>query len=112
MKKHFASILILCVIMVAASVSYAQDMGIITGNKRGTYYQFGLNLAQLVKSPRNHAECLPTPPARCKTSWRCTRPLAPNWGSSSRMYWPLLPKSGPILLEENRQQDPNGLSII
>jgi len=25
-------------------------MGIITGNKRGTYYQFGLNLAQLVKS--------------------------------------------------------------
>ena len=50
MKKHLVSILILWVIMVAASVSYAQDMGIITGNKRGTYYQFGLNLAQLVKS--------------------------------------------------------------
>ena len=32
------------------TVSYAQDMGIITGNKRGTYYQFGLNLAQMVKS--------------------------------------------------------------
>ena len=50
MKKRLASIVTLLVIMVAASVSYAQDMGITTGNKRGTYYQFGLNLAQLVKS--------------------------------------------------------------
>ena len=50
MKKLFVSSLALFVIIVTASVSYAQDMGIITGNKRGTYYQFGLNLAQLVKS--------------------------------------------------------------
>jgi TRAP transporter TAXI family solute receptor len=50
MKKLFVSSLALFVIIVTASVTYAQDMGIITGNKRGTYYQFGLNLAQLVKS--------------------------------------------------------------
>jgi TRAP transporter TAXI family solute receptor len=50
MKKLFVSSLALFVIIVTTSVSYAQDMGIITGNKRGTYYQFGLNLAQLVKS--------------------------------------------------------------
>jgi TRAP transporter TAXI family solute receptor len=49
MKKRLVSILILLAI-ITASGSYAQDMGIITGNKRGTYYQFGLNLAQLVKS--------------------------------------------------------------
>lgn len=50
MKKLFVSSLASFVIIVTASVSFAQDMGIITGNKRGTYYQFGLNLAQLVKS--------------------------------------------------------------
>ena len=36
--------------MVTASFVSAQDMGIITGSKKGTYYQFGLNLAELVKS--------------------------------------------------------------
>ena len=50
MKKLLGAIFTLFVITVTSSVSYAQDMGIITGNKRGTYYQFGLNLAQLVKS--------------------------------------------------------------
>ena len=49
MKRCLFSI-VLFIIVVAGSVAYAQDMGIITGNKRGTYYQFGLNLAQLVKS--------------------------------------------------------------
>ena len=50
MKKCLASMLTLLAIMAAAGVSFGQDMGIITGNKKGTYYQFGLNLAQLVKS--------------------------------------------------------------
>ena len=49
MKRCLFSI-VLFIIVVAGGVAYAQDMGIITGNKRGTYYQFGLNLAQLVKS--------------------------------------------------------------
>ena len=49
MKRSLFSIVLL-IIIVAGSVAYAQDMGITTGNKRGTYYQFGLNLAQLVKS--------------------------------------------------------------
>ena len=33
-----------------ASLSNAFDMGMITGGKKGTYYQFGLNLQKLVKA--------------------------------------------------------------
>jgi TRAP transporter TAXI family solute receptor len=49
-KKILSSILVLYVGLMTASIASAQDMGIITGNTKGTYYQFGLNLAQLVKS--------------------------------------------------------------
>jgi TRAP-type uncharacterized transport system substrate-binding protein len=49
MKRCILSIFLIVVIFTG-TLSYAQDMGIITGNKRGTYYQFGLNLAQMVKS--------------------------------------------------------------
>jgi TRAP transporter TAXI family solute receptor len=49
MKRSLFSIVLL-IIIVAGSMAYAQDMGITTGNKRGTYFQFGLNLAQLMKS--------------------------------------------------------------
>ena len=49
-KKLLSSILVLYVGLMTASIVFAQDMGIITGNTKGTYYQFGLNLAQLVKS--------------------------------------------------------------
>jgi TRAP transporter TAXI family solute receptor len=48
MKRCLLSIVLL--VIIAGNVAYAQDMGITTGNKRGTYYQFGLNLAQLVKA--------------------------------------------------------------
>ena len=36
-------------VMAMAGVSSAADMGIVTGSEKGTYYQFGLNLQQLVK---------------------------------------------------------------
>jgi len=49
-KKLLGAIFVLFVLMVSASFVSAQDMGIITGSKKGTYYQFGLNLAELVKS--------------------------------------------------------------
>jgi TRAP transporter TAXI family solute receptor len=48
--KRCSFLIILIIIIVLGSMAHAQDMGISTGNKRGTYYQFGLNLAQLVKS--------------------------------------------------------------
>jgi TRAP transporter TAXI family solute receptor len=48
-KKFLGSILLLLFVAIATSV-FAQDLGIITGKKKGTYYQFGLNLAELVKS--------------------------------------------------------------
>ena len=40
---------VIFLVITAASVGFAQEMGIITGGKKGTYYQFGLNLAELVK---------------------------------------------------------------
>ena len=50
MKKGLVGfIVVIFLIVTIASVSFAQHMGIITGGKKGTYYQFGLNLAQLVK---------------------------------------------------------------
>ena len=48
-KKILGSVFLLLCIAIATS-AFAQDLGIITGKKKGTYYQFGLNLADLVKS--------------------------------------------------------------
>jgi TRAP transporter TAXI family solute receptor len=50
MKRVLKLIFVVFVLMVTVSLVSAQDMGIITGSKRGTYYQFGLNVADLVKS--------------------------------------------------------------
>ena len=50
MKKLLEFIFVLFVILATTSLVFAQDMGIITGKKKGTYYQFGLNLAELVKT--------------------------------------------------------------
>jgi TRAP transporter TAXI family solute receptor len=36
-------------IAALAGASFAGEMGIITGSEKGTYYQFGLNMQQLVK---------------------------------------------------------------
>ena len=51
MKNRFA-LLCLTIFLVAvfSSASFAVDLAIMTGGKKGTYYQFGLNLQQLVKS--------------------------------------------------------------
>ncbi len=49
MKRLLISVFVF-VMLLTASLSHAQDMGITTGNKRGTYYQFGLNLAELAKT--------------------------------------------------------------
>lgn len=42
--------LALLLVLGLTNVSFAQQMGIVTGGKKGTYYEFGLNLAELVKS--------------------------------------------------------------
>ena len=49
-KKLLGAIYVLFVLLVTANFVSAQDVGIITGSKKGTYYQFGLNVADLVKS--------------------------------------------------------------
>ena len=37
-------------VLVFSSLTFAVDLAVITGGKKGTYYQFGLNLQELVKS--------------------------------------------------------------
>ncbi len=50
MKKALARLAApVFIVLALASVSAAADMGIITGGEKGTYYQFGLNLQNLVK---------------------------------------------------------------
>jgi TRAP transporter TAXI family solute receptor len=48
--KKFCIAVFLCVICVViqVQVSCAMEMGIITGKEKGTYYQFGLNLQELM----------------------------------------------------------------
>jgi len=48
MKKLPVPFLVLLFAMTT-SVAVAQDMGIVTGSKRDTYYQFGLNMSELAK---------------------------------------------------------------
>ena len=43
-------LLILVLLMAVPGIVVAQDMGVITGSEKGTYYQFGLDLQKLVKS--------------------------------------------------------------
>ena len=49
-SKAFRLGLGLFLVTAFAGVSMAADMAIMTGSEKGTYYQFGLNLQELVKS--------------------------------------------------------------
>lgn len=50
MKRRVAFLICAATVAIAmAGVSWASDMGIVTGSEKGTYYQFGLNLQQLVR---------------------------------------------------------------
>ena len=50
MKIKLTGIILAAAFVITTSAAIAQDMGIVTGSKRGTYYQFGLNMSELVKS--------------------------------------------------------------
>ena len=50
MKKEVAIFVsVLLFVLTIVCPSFAVDMGIITGGEKGTYYQFGLNLKELVE---------------------------------------------------------------
>ena len=49
MKRTLGGVILVAALVFAAGAAYAQDMGIVTGSKKGTYYQFGLNMSELVK---------------------------------------------------------------
>ena len=49
MKIKLKGIILAVVFVFTTSAVSAQDMGIVTGSKKGTYYQFGLNMSELVK---------------------------------------------------------------
>jgi len=44
------ALLVVVLLLASAGPSVAQDMGVITGSEKGTYYQFGLDLQKLVKT--------------------------------------------------------------
>src|SRR5712664_743792 len=51
MKRALAALsLLVAVLLAGAGAAYADDLGLITGSDKGTYYQFGLDLQKLVKS--------------------------------------------------------------
>ena len=49
MKIKLTGVILAFVFVFTTSAVSAQDMGIVTGSKKGTYYQFGLNMSELVK---------------------------------------------------------------
>ena len=49
-KRCLEWVLVLGFIMFSGGFVFAQDMGIITGGPKGTYYQFGLNLKTLAQA--------------------------------------------------------------
>ena len=51
MKRRSAMLFsaVISAVIAIGGVSLAADMGIVTGSEKGTYFQFGLNLQQLVK---------------------------------------------------------------
>jgi len=48
-----SSVAILMLLVAASLCPAAEDMGIITGGDKGTYYQFGLDLQKLSKPAVN-----------------------------------------------------------
>ena len=51
MKKEFlAFCFVILIVLSLSSISFGVDLAIMTGGQKGTYYQFGLNLKELVKS--------------------------------------------------------------
>ena len=51
MNKRYATLwLVILLVAVFSSASFAVDLAIMTGGKKGTYYQFGLNLQELAIS--------------------------------------------------------------
>jgi hypothetical protein len=49
MHRIGGCLMALVLLLVSAGVACAQDVGVITGSEKGTYYQFGLDLQKLVK---------------------------------------------------------------
>ena len=50
MQKGFAALCVVISLVAALSAdSFAMDLTIMTGGEKGTYYQFGLNLKELVE---------------------------------------------------------------
>jgi TRAP transporter TAXI family solute receptor len=49
MKIKLSGVIFVVAFVITTGAAIAQDMGIVTGSKRGTYYQFGLNMAELAK---------------------------------------------------------------
>ena len=49
-KESLMFCFVIIIVLSLSSISFGVDLGIMTGGEKGTYYQFGLNLKELVKS--------------------------------------------------------------
>jgi len=49
-KESLMFCFVILIVLGLSSISFGVDLGIMTGGQKGTYYQFGLNLKELVKS--------------------------------------------------------------
>lgn len=49
MNSKIVVLVLLLTLLMAGSAGAAEDLGLITGGEKGTYYQFGLDLQKLVK---------------------------------------------------------------
>ena len=55
-KKSLVICAVIFIVLSFSSISFGVDLGIMTGGEKGTYYQFGLNLKELVKSKGHPAQ--------------------------------------------------------
>jgi hypothetical protein len=49
-KESMIFCFVILIVLSLSSISFGVDLAIMTGGEKGTYYQFGLNLKELVKS--------------------------------------------------------------
>jgi len=49
-KESLTFCFVILIVLSLSSISFGMDLAIMTGGQKGTYYQFGLNLKELVKS--------------------------------------------------------------
>ena len=94
-KTIMATIGTLFAISLLVGVAFAADLGIITGGEKGTYYQFGLNLQELVQDKGINLSVYNSK-GSIENIYAVFKPPRTQMASSSPMSWPLFPRCAAI----------------